>query len=75
MESVETRLTGRLIMYHTNKTAHVTKEIRVTNLETGEISFRESDPIYITDANLSDEARVLMANLYVNLNRLYSLLK
>jgi hypothetical protein len=62
-------------MYHVGKTAQVTKEIEVTNLETGESYLRESEPILITDSNLSDETRVLMANIYVNLNKLYDLLK
>ena len=72
---MKARPTGRLIMYHVGKTAQVTKEIEVTNLETGETYFRESAPILITDPDLSDETRVLMANIYVNLNKLYSLLK
>ena len=62
-------------MYHVDKTAQVTKEIEVTNLETGEVHLRESEPILITDPGLSDETRVLMANIYVNLNKLYDLLK
>ena len=75
MESIKARPTGRLIMYHVEKTAQVTKEIEVINLETGETYFRESEPILITDPGLSDETRVLMANIYVNLNKLYNLLK
>jgi hypothetical protein len=75
MESLKTKPTGRLIMYHVGKTAQVTKEIEVTNLETGESYLRESEPILITDSNLSDETRVLIANIYVNLNKLYNLLK